>query len=54
MASGAFGNDNVVFGGGGSGAVVPKAPVSIYEALSARLGSVPMVTDKVRPPDDLP
>ena len=28
-----------IFGGGGSGAVVPKDPVTIYEALVNRLGS---------------
>ena len=33
----AAGGTGAMFGGGGSGAVVPKAPVSIYDALLARL-----------------
>ena len=46
-ASGAFGISSAMFGGGGSGAVVPKAPVSIYDALVKRLGSsVTLVTDQ--------
>ena len=35
---GLAGRDLPIFGGGGSGAVTPKAPVTIYAALAAKLG----------------
>jgi beta-glucosidase-like glycosyl hydrolase len=38
---GAAAKGSAIYGGGGSGAVTPKAPVSIFDALMARLGQSP-------------